>query len=173
MFWQYFLLPGVMYTGERLYREISSRKLRTRVISVTNHPSDVVELQMKKKLFKYKPGQYLFLNCPYLSHWEWHPFTITSSPEEENVSVHIRAVGDWTKVFFFFFFFFFFLLLSSFFLSFSFFLSLSFFPILKQYKPLTHFISSPPSPFPPGPQSQNRSPPRRNPSHVIPNLRSR
>ena len=102
VFWQYFLLPGTMYTAERLWREISARKLRTRVISVTNHPSDVVELQLRKKLFSYKPGQYLFLNCPYLSHWEWHPFTITSSPEEENVSVHIRAVGDWTKVFFFF-----------------------------------------------------------------------
>jgi len=27
---------------------------------------------------------------------EWHPFTISSAPEEEYVSVHIRIVGDWT-----------------------------------------------------------------------------
>lgn len=45
----------------------------------------------------YKPGQYLFLNCPSISRHEWHPFTISSSPEaEEFLSVHIRVVGNWT-----------------------------------------------------------------------------
>ena len=96
-FWMYFIGPGVLYFLERAYREISSRKLRTRVVTVTNHPSDVVEIHMRKKLFRYKPGQYLFLNSPYLSRWEWHPFTITSSPEQDTVSCHIRCVGDWTK----------------------------------------------------------------------------
>jgi NADPH oxidase 2 len=97
VFWQYFLLPGTIYTCERLYREFTARKLKTRVLSVTNHPSDVIEIKFYRKLFYYKAGQYLFLNCPYLSQWEWHPFTITSSPEEDFVSVHIRCVGDWTK----------------------------------------------------------------------------
>lgn len=46
---------------------------------------------MKKSEFKYKPGQYLFLNCPYIAKYEWHPFTITSAPEEDYVSVHIRV----------------------------------------------------------------------------------
>jgi predicted ferric reductase len=27
---------------------------------------------------------------------EWHPFTITSAPEQDFVSVHVRIVGDWT-----------------------------------------------------------------------------
>jgi len=60
------------------------------------HPSKVLELQLKKSTFIYKPGQYLFLNCPYIAAQEWHPFTITSAPEEDFVSVHIRIVGDWT-----------------------------------------------------------------------------
>jgi len=60
------------------------------------HPSRVLELQLKKNTFKYKPGQYLFLNCPYIAKYEWHPFTISSAPEEDYVSVHIRIVGDWT-----------------------------------------------------------------------------
>lgn len=55
------------------------------------HPSRVIELQLKKSTFKYKPGQYLFLNCPYIAGQEWHPFTISSAPEEEFVSVHIRV----------------------------------------------------------------------------------
>lgn len=52
---------------------------------------------MKKPSMKYKPGQYLFLNCPDVSRLEWHPFTISSAPEEDFVSVHIRVVGDWTS----------------------------------------------------------------------------
>jgi len=61
------------------------------------HPSRVLELQLKKSAFVHKPGQYLFLNCPYIASQEWHPFTISSAPEEEFVSIHIRIVGDWTN----------------------------------------------------------------------------
>lgn len=42
-------------------------------------------------------GQYVFLNCPAISQLEWHPFTMTSAPEEDFFSVHIRAAGDWTE----------------------------------------------------------------------------
>jgi len=95
-FWIWWLLPGIAYIIERLYREYRAKKTTT-VLQVTNHPSDVVELRMGKKGFKYKSGQYLYLNAPYLSVYEWHPFTITSAPHEEFVSVHIRCVGKWTK----------------------------------------------------------------------------
>ena len=27
---------------------------------------------------------------------EWHPFTLTSAPEEDLLSVHVRSAGDWT-----------------------------------------------------------------------------
>ena len=40
---------------------------------------------------------YLFINCPAVSRYEWHPFTITSAPEEDYVSIHVRMVGDWTN----------------------------------------------------------------------------
>ena len=45
---------------------------------------------------KYKPGQWLFLNCPSISANQWHPFTITSCPFDPYVSVHIRQLGDFT-----------------------------------------------------------------------------
>jgi len=28
---------------------------------------------------------------------EWHPFSVTSGPEEEDLEIHVRALGDWTK----------------------------------------------------------------------------
>jgi predicted ferric reductase len=46
---------------------------------------------MRKAKFEFKAGQYLFLNCPYIAAHEWHPFTISSAPEEPFVSVHIRV----------------------------------------------------------------------------------
>mmetsp|Transcript_12324 Transcript_12324/g.49414 ORF Transcript_12324/g.49414 Transcript_12324/m.49414 type:complete len:539 (-) Transcript_12324:37-1653(-) len=95
-FWIWFVVPGTAYTLERIVREWRA-KSGTTVREVTKHPSDVVEVRMERKKFKYKSGQYLFLNAPNLSFYEWHPFTITSAPHEDFVSVHIRAVGKWTK----------------------------------------------------------------------------
>jgi predicted ferric reductase len=52
---------------------------------------------MKKRDFKMAPGQYIFIQCPSVSPLEWHPFTLTSAPQEDFFSVHIRASGDWTE----------------------------------------------------------------------------
>jgi NADPH oxidase len=63
------------------------------------HPSKVVEVQIKKEGVRAKAGQYIFLNCPEVSLYQWHPFTLTSAPEEDYLSVHIRVVGDFTTEF--------------------------------------------------------------------------
>lgn len=42
-------------------------------------------------------SQYIFFCCPEVSIWQYHPFTLTSAPEEDYISVHIRCVGDFTK----------------------------------------------------------------------------
>ncbi|KAF2530606.1 hypothetical protein F2Q70_00033033 [Brassica cretica] len=51
----------------------------------------------RPKHFKYKSGQYMFVNCPKVSPFEWHPFSITSAPQDDYLSVHIKVNGDWTK----------------------------------------------------------------------------
>lgn len=94
-FWMWFCGPGLIYGIERTVRVLRGSQDTILQLAVA-HPSKVLELQMKKSTFKYRPGQYLFLNCPYIARQEWHPFTISSAPEEEFVSVHIRIVGDWT-----------------------------------------------------------------------------
>lgn len=58
---------------------------------------DVVEIQFSKPSFKYKAGQWLFLQLPSVSKYQWHPFTITSCPYDPYVSVHVRQVGDFTR----------------------------------------------------------------------------
>lgn len=59
--------------------------------------ADVVEIQFNKPSFKYKAGQWLFLQVPSISGYQWHPFTITSCPYDPYVSVHVRQVGDFTR----------------------------------------------------------------------------
>ncbi|KAM9970286.1 hypothetical protein ACTFIR_002136 [Dictyostelium discoideum] len=94
-FWKWVIGPCVLYIVERLIRLLRSKKT-TMLIQARIHPSRVIEVRMKTERFKYKPGQYLFLNCPTIAQNEWHPFTITSAPEEDFVSCHINVVGNWT-----------------------------------------------------------------------------
>ncbi|KAI7801796.1 NADPH oxidase 1 [Triplophysa rosa] len=94
--WMWVIGPMIIYLCERILRfirymqPVSYRKIVIR-------PSRVLELQLVKAGFKMEVGQYVFLNCPAISQLEWHPFTMTSAPEEDFFSVHIRLAGDWTE----------------------------------------------------------------------------
>ncbi|XP_006454677.1 hypothetical protein AGABI2DRAFT_189922 [Agaricus bisporus var. bisporus H97] len=94
--WRFIIWPFLIYFGERVWREIRARK-PTRLSKVLVHPSGAMELRIIKPSFKYTPGQWLFVQIPELSKFQWHPFTITSAPEDPYVSIHIRQVGDWTE----------------------------------------------------------------------------
>ncbi|OCF38714.1 hypothetical protein I317_07499 [Kwoniella heveanensis CBS 569] len=96
MSWRFTIWAGILYFGERVYREIRARR-KTDITQVLVHPSGAMELRFVKPSFKYKAGQWLFLNVPEVSKFQWHPFTISSAPEDPYVSVHIRQVGDFTK----------------------------------------------------------------------------
>ncbi|KAJ7163878.1 NADPH oxidase isoform 1 [Mycena crocata] len=93
--WRFTIWPGILYFGERAYREYRARRA-TRLSRVLVHPSGAMELRIIKPSFKYTPGQWLFIQVPEISRFEWHPFTITSAPKDAYVSVHIRQVGDFT-----------------------------------------------------------------------------
>jgi NADPH oxidase len=94
--WRFTIWPGILYFGERVYREIRARRA-TRLSKVLVHPGGAMELRIIKSSFKYTSGQWLFIQIPELSRWQWHPFTITSAPEDPYISVHIRQVGDFTS----------------------------------------------------------------------------
>ncbi|KAG8879674.1 hypothetical protein FRB97_001524 [Tulasnella sp. 331] len=96
VFWRYWLFGGCIWIYERILREIRSRH-RTYINKVIQHPSKVMEIQIKKEHCKTRAGQYIFLSCPEISYFQWHPFTLTSAPEEDYISVHIRIVGDFTS----------------------------------------------------------------------------
>ncbi|XP_008273846.1 NADPH oxidase 1 [Stegastes partitus] len=93
--WMWVIGPMILYIFERVLRFI--RYMQTvKYRKIVMRPSKVLELQLVKNGFKMEVGQYVFLNCLAISQLEWHPFTMTSAPEEDFFSVHIRSAGDWT-----------------------------------------------------------------------------
>jgi len=50
------------------------------------------------KLFKlYGIGQYCFINFPGISFLEWHPFSISSGPDEQTAEIHVKGLGNHTS----------------------------------------------------------------------------
>ncbi|KAI3528356.1 ferric reductase like transmembrane component [Colletotrichum filicis] len=96
VFWQYWMYGGFVYLAERVAREVRGRH-KTYVSKVIQHPSNVCEIQIKKEHTKTRAGQYIFFCCPAVSLWQYHPFTLTSAPEEDYISIHMRVVGDFTR----------------------------------------------------------------------------
>ncbi|OJD38077.1 nadph oxidase [Diplodia corticola] len=96
VFWQYWMYSGFLYLAERTAREVRG-KHKTYVSKVIQHPSNVCEIQIKKENTKTQAGQYIFLCCPEISVWQYHPFTLTSAPEEDYISIHVRCVGNFTR----------------------------------------------------------------------------
>ncbi|KAJ1506816.1 hypothetical protein HMI55_001021 [Coelomomyces lativittatus] len=97
-FWYFFAGNGFAYAMERFSREVRGRR-QTQLSKIILHPADVLEVQIKKPSAKVRSGQYIWINCPLVSTIQWHPFTLTSCPQEDFLSVHIRLVGDWTRSF--------------------------------------------------------------------------
>ncbi|KAI3959391.1 hypothetical protein MKW98_018981 [Papaver atlanticum] len=92
--WMYLAVPIAIYISERLIRAFRSRAEPVNILKFDEYP-DVMAIHMSKPQgFLYKSGAYVFINCPAVSP---HPFSITSCAAEDHLSVHIRAVGDWTK----------------------------------------------------------------------------
>eukprot|EP00268_Persea_americana_P027895 TRINITY_DN27146_c0_g1_i4.p1 TRINITY_DN27146_c0_g1~~TRINITY_DN27146_c0_g1_i4.p1 ORF type:complete len:473 (-),score=72.08 TRINITY_DN27146_c0_g1_i4:50-1468(-) len=96
--WMYLMVPVLLYAGERTLRAFRSGYYSVRLLKVAIYPGNVLTLQMSKPVtFRYKSGQYMFVQCPAVSPFEWHPFSITSAPGDNYLSIHIRQLGDWTQ----------------------------------------------------------------------------
>ncbi|XP_073844192.1 NADPH oxidase isoform X2 [Musca autumnalis] len=100
-FWKWFFIPGIIYTVERILRFVWMRgdHGKTYISSGLLLPSKVIHLVIKRpNNFNFRPGDYVFVNIPVIANYEWHPFTISSAPEQEDYMwLHIRTVGEWTN----------------------------------------------------------------------------
>ncbi|KAK1584283.1 hypothetical protein Q3G72_031540 [Acer saccharum] len=96
--WMYLAVPIMLYACERLIRAFRSGNKSVGILKVAVYPGNVLALHMSKPQgFKYTSGQYIFVNCAEVSPFQWHPFSITSAPGDDYLSIHIRTLGDWTS----------------------------------------------------------------------------
>ena len=100
-FWKWFVVPCIIFLIEKFFRfsKSLSEEGKTWVTMGVVLPSKVVSLVIRRPPhFTFKPGDYIFVNIPAIATFEWHPFTISSAPEQSDViSLHIRVVGHWTN----------------------------------------------------------------------------
>ncbi|NWH16002.1 NOX5 oxidase, partial [Grus americana] len=97
-FWKWFVVPGCLFVLEKVLGLAGRRAGGLRIVEVNLLPSKVTHLVIQRpQFFHYKPGDYVYLNVPAIATYEWHPFTISSAPEQqETLWLHIRALGQWT-----------------------------------------------------------------------------
>ncbi|XP_033725578.1 NADPH oxidase 5-like [Pecten maximus] len=101
-FWKWFIAPGILFIGEKFFRSKFVKRVRygtNYIQEVTILPSGVTRLVISHgDKFRYKPGDYCFIQIPCIAQYEWHPFTISSAPEMKGkFTLHIRSAGHWTK----------------------------------------------------------------------------
>ncbi|XP_067653613.1 NADPH oxidase 5-like isoform X1 [Haliotis asinina] len=101
-FWMWFIVPGLMFLLEKLFRSKLIKKVRygnSFILEVNLLPSEVTHLVISKPPnMRFQPGDYLFIQIPDIASSEWHPFTISSAPElEDRLWLHVRSAGHWTK----------------------------------------------------------------------------
>ena len=97
VFWK-FLLPVLLTYGLDRYLRRRSASFPAKVLFTKAKGDKVMQIQFAKPAaLNYQAGQWVFLKSPAVTKHEWHPFTLTSSPEDPFLECHIKAVGDWTE----------------------------------------------------------------------------
>jgi respiratory burst oxidase len=71
--WMYLAVPMALYACERLTRVLRSTMFPVKtMLKVAVYPGNVLMLQFPRPPgFRYKSGQYIFLNCPSISRFQW------------------------------------------------------------------------------------------------------
>ncbi|XP_016534876.1 NADPH oxidase 5 isoform X1 [Poecilia formosa] len=98
-FWKWFVVPGFVFLLEKIVGIAVSRIGGLYIVEVNLLPSKVTHLVIRRpQFFQFKPGDYIYINIPVIAKYEWHPFTISSAPEQpDTMWLHVRSMGQWTN----------------------------------------------------------------------------
>lgn len=99
---QPFLLTSLIIYGLDKFLRCVWTLLPQRTYVFQNRGDHTAQVKFKKNpltklMGRHNVGQYMFLNFPELSLTEWHPFSVSSGPNEDYVEFHIRTLGDHTN----------------------------------------------------------------------------
>lgn len=100
-----YLIPGfAMYMIDKLMGMLAYKNYALAKVEMVS--PDVLEVSFEIKdidSIRYEAGQYVFVNVPFISHLQWHPYSLTSSPKVDpgKIFFHIKESGaspdSWTR----------------------------------------------------------------------------
>ncbi|RKO91938.1 FAD-binding domain-containing protein [Blyttiomyces helicus] len=90
------LIPALLLYALDLVLRVRSVRKPSPMRSFKVLPDGVIRIEFEKTGFTYDAGQYVFINIPAVSRLEWHPFSISTTPLDPLISIHIRVLGTWT-----------------------------------------------------------------------------
>lgn len=96
MFGYWLALPTVLVLAERLVRLATGFHRIPATLAVLD--KDAVEIRATipgERLWRYEAGQWVYLQVPAISPFQWHPFTVSVCIGTE-VRLHVKTDGDWT-----------------------------------------------------------------------------
>ncbi|GAA2028215.1 FAD-binding oxidoreductase [Terrabacter terrae] len=100
--WSYLVVGGVGIAFY-LYRELLARHFahthdyEVSSVEPIGDASFEIWLRPLGERFAFRPGQFALVNLEARDGWHRHPFTIASGPQEKEVRITVRALGDFTS----------------------------------------------------------------------------
>lgn len=90
------------YLLDLLLRKLRRSKSNIQLLNARlDREGNLIELVLSnnhKRFARWLPGQFVYLNCPQIACYEWHPFTISSmNNKTRQFTLHIKTGGDWTQ----------------------------------------------------------------------------
>lgn len=95
-FWIFFIIPAILFTIDKIM-SLQAKLWQLEIFETECLPSDVIAIKFARPpSFKFLSGQWIRVACTAFRPHEFHAFTITSAPQDDYLSVHVRAQGPWT-----------------------------------------------------------------------------
>ncbi|VUC27299.1 unnamed protein product [Clonostachys rosea] len=97
MFGYFLAFPTLLVLVERAIRIILGfYTISARLKVLDEEAVEVTAVIPSERLWKYRAGQYIFVQVPKISFFQWHPFTVSSCHGKE-MTIHIKTDGNWTR----------------------------------------------------------------------------
>lgn len=94
-FWMWFTIPLVIFSIEwalRIIKSYSGDKGLTYIEQGVLLPSRVIQLIIKRPAnFNFHPGDYIYIQIPFITKYEWHPMTVSSAPEQQGIITSVMT----------------------------------------------------------------------------------
>lgn len=95
--WTWVIVPFILYSVDRIRRFCRSTKgVHPQAAQILEGNTLMLAFEKPPFMQNFLAGMYVFLKVPCLSGYEYHPFTISSAPSDDFLTLHIRGAGDWT-----------------------------------------------------------------------------